>query len=59
MYNSRVTESDRYVTISVTCPSYSNANDTILMLVSILPYSRLRNSKMKKEMTYHSRAGPD
>ena len=43
------------VTISVTCRSYSNANDTILMLVSILPYSRLRNSKMRKEMTYHSR----
>ena len=37
------------VTISVTCRSYSNANDTILTLVSILPYSRLRNSTMKKE----------
>ena len=43
------------VTISVTCHSYSYANDTISMLVSILPYSRLRNSKMRKEMTYHSR----
>ena len=42
-----------HVTISVTCRSYSNANDTILMLVSILPYLRLRNSKMRKEMTYH------
>ena len=39
------------VTISVTCRSHSN--DTILMLVSILPYSRLRNSKMRKEMTYY------
>ena len=42
-------------TISVTCRSYSNANDAISMLVSILPYSRLRNSKMRKEMMYHSR----
>ena len=24
-------------------------------LVSILPYLRLRNSKMRKELTYHSR----
>ena len=39
------------VKISVTCRSYSNANDTILMLVSILPYLRVRNSKMRKEMT--------
>ena len=37
------------VKISVTCRSYSNANDTILMLVSISPYLRLRNSKMRKE----------
>ena len=47
------------VKISMTCRSYSNANDTILMLVSILPYLRLRNSKMRKEMTYCTRAWPN
>ena len=36
------------VTISVTCRSYSNANDTISILMSILPYSRLRKSKMMR-----------
>ena len=36
------------VTISVTCRSYSNANDTISILMSILPYSMLRKSKMMR-----------
>ena len=36
------------VTISVTCRSYSNANDTISILMLILPYSRPRKSKMMR-----------
>ena len=41
-------ESDCDVTISVTCRIYSNTNGTTSILVSILPYSRLRNSKMMR-----------
>ena len=36
-------ESDCDVTISVTCRIYSTTNDTLSILVSILPYSRPRN----------------
>ena len=36
------------VTISVTSRSYSDANDTISILMSILLYSRLRKSKMMR-----------
>ena len=36
------------VTIFVTCRISSNTNDTRLILVSILPYSRLRNLKIMK-----------
>ena len=39
-------ESDCDVTIPMSCRIYSNTNDTRSILVSILPYSRQRNSKM-------------
>ena len=39
-------ESDCDVTISVTFRIFSTTHDTLSILVSILPYSRLRNSKM-------------
>ena len=39
-------ESDCDVTIPKSCRIYSNTNDTRSILVSILPYSRPRNSKM-------------
>ena len=42
------------ITISVTCHISSNTDATDSILVSILPYSRLGNSNIRKEMTYHS-----
>ena len=48
-------ESDCDVTISVTCRIYSNTNDTRSILVSILPYSRLRNSKIMKWFMWNLR----
>ena len=48
-------ESDCDVTISVTCRISSNTNATDSILMSILPYSRLRNSNIMKEMTSRSR----
>ena len=41
-------ESDCDVTISGTCRISSNINDTRSILVSILPYLRLRNPKIMK-----------
>ena len=51
----RDSESDTEVTISVTCRISSNTNATNSILMPILPYSRLRNSNIRKEMTSHSR----
>jgi hypothetical protein len=48
-------ESDCDVTISVTCRIYSNKNDTRSILVSILPYSKLRNSKIMKWFMWNLR----
>ena len=48
-------ESDNEVTIFVTCHMSSNTNATNSILMPILPYSRLRNSNIRKEMTSHSR----
>ena len=41
-------ESDCDVTIFVTCRISSNTNDTKSIVLLILPYSRLRNSKIRK-----------
>ena len=43
--------SDCDVTISMTCLIHSYTNDTRSILVSILPYSRSRNSKIRKLYT--------
>ena len=48
-------ESDTEVTISVICRISSNTNATNSILMPILPYWRLRNSNMRKEMMSHSR----
>ena len=40
------------ITISVTCHIYSNKNDRILILVSILPYSRLQEEIENDETIY-------
>ena len=48
-------KSDCDVTISVTFRIFSTTHDTLSILVSILPYSRLRNSKMIKLFMYSSR----
>ena len=49
------------VTISVTCPSYSysNANDTILMLVSILPYFEVEELENEARKWRTTRAWPN
>ena len=44
-------ESDCDVTISVTCRISIDTNATDSILVSILPYSRLRSSNIMEEMT--------
>ena len=43
------------VTISVTCRISSNTCSTDSISVPILPYSRSRYSKIRKEMTYRLR----
>ena len=48
-------ESDCDVTISVTFCISSNTDVTDLILVSILPYSRPRNSKIIKSFMYNTR----
>ena len=47
--------SDCDVTISVTFCISSNTNATDSILVSILPYSRLKNSRIRKEMMCRQR----
>ena len=42
-------ESNSDVTISVTCSISSDKCDIDTILVSVLPYSRLRNSKIMKQ----------
>ena len=53
--HTRDLESDCDVTISVTCRISSNTDAADSILVSILPYSRLRNSKMIKVSTQNTR----
>ena len=48
-------ESDTDVTIFVTCRISSDINATDSILMSISPYSRLRNLNIRKEITSRTR----